>query len=106
MSNTQAERVERLMELVDAHGAERWSTGYEDANSPLGSPESAAHDAKAFSVRRELHTEIAALLADAERYRWLREIGHEQVRVLAHYAGPALDAAIDAARNTTQQQGG
>ena len=34
---------------------------------------------------------------DAERYRWLRSVGHEQVRIMGHYAGEAMDAAIDAA---------
>lgn len=40
---------------------------------------------------------IEALRKDAERYRWLRAIGSEQGNVMAHYAGPELDARIDAA---------
>ncbi len=34
---------------------------------------------------------------DAARYRWLRSIGHAQLNVFAHYAGPELDNRIDAA---------
>jgi hypothetical protein len=40
---------------------------------------------------------------DAKRYRWLRAIGHEQLAVLAHYAGPELDSRIDAALSTSTQ---
>lgn len=54
--------------------------------------------------RDELHNAAADLIEqlalDAERYRWLRDgegVGHVKTR-LFHAWGPALDAAIDAAR--------
>jgi hypothetical protein len=49
--------------------------------------------------------EIAALRADAERYRWLRECSIEEDRAIhvgdELLGGVMLDAAIDAARKVT-----
>jgi len=42
---------------------------------------------------------------DAARYRWLRKIDAGQLNVLAHNAGPALDAAIDARNERTGAEG-
>jgi hypothetical protein len=49
------------------------------------------------SEAQRLEAEVQRLREDAERYRWLRSVGQEQVRVMGHYAGEAMDAAIDTA---------
>ena len=56
------------------------------------------------SAQPDQASEIAALRRDAERYRWLRSIGHDQTNVLGHYAGDAMDVAIDAAIAQPVQQ--
>jgi chromosome segregation ATPase len=40
--------------------------------------------------------QLYSVTKDAERYRWLRSIGHEQISAFGHYAEDSLDAAIDA----------
>ena len=45
-----------------------------------------------------LRAEVEALRADAERYRLLRNASMDERNRLEHYAGPALDAAIDTAK--------
>ena len=47
--------------------------------------------------------EIAGIIEDAARYRWLRDAGADERNRLEHYAGPALEEAIDAARTTTKE---
>ena len=41
------------------------------------------------------------LKADAERYRWLRSVGHLQQNVIAHYAEAEMDMKCDAAMKGT-----
>lgn len=47
--------------------------------------------------------EYEALKADAERYRWLRDVDQKQFLRMSRYGWNALDAAIDAA---IKQEGG
>ena len=73
-------------------------------------PTSAAHHDAAAAELRRLHAECDALRADAERYRWLRDIdtGPSQIWELISddaqppymtlKSGNILDATIDAAR--------
>ena len=58
----------------------------------------------AFPVTRPgaLERELAAALADAERYRWLRSHRGPEIDPVYEYGNnDALDAAIDAARKQT-----
>ena len=114
MSNTQAERVEALDLLVAfAEGRlQHQNMGLcPDAieGPDVRDPECAVCCAITAVADR---TADDALRADAERYRWLRQYPNN---VGAAVYAPTvsllrrdtyLDAAIDAARNTTQQQGG
>ena len=54
------------------------------------------HKEDARQIVDQMH-ELARCRADAERYRWLRKIGHNQISIFGHYAEESLDAAIDAA---------
>lgn len=42
--------------------------------------------------------ELRPLIEDGLRYRWLRDAGADERNRLDHYAGPALEEAIDQAR--------
>ena len=101
MSNTQAERVEALRCLAFDY--------VRSDEDELG---------KFVSELTALVAENEALRADAERYRWIRSHQHDG-STLPYIARPdsdcldrwtyrneEADAAIDAARNTTHQQGG
>ena len=61
-----------------------WHIAQEDLNFALASAAGAATVAQADKL-------------DAERYRWLRSIGSEQLNIMGHYAGLAMDKEIDAA---------
>lgn len=48
--------------------------------------------------------EVLPMMEDAARYRWLRDAGADERNRLEHYAGPALEEAIDSARTPTKEQ--
>jgi hypothetical protein len=88
------------LDAIDAKNAEIKRLQYEVVNRN----QRALDGDQAVAMRDDLmdklecqRIELAEAQRDAARYRWLRTIGPEQVRVLGHYAGECIDAAIDAA---------
>jgi hypothetical protein len=104
-----------IMALVSEYGQTRWSEGSYGATYRAPLQERRDRE-EAFKLYAQIEAAVAALaavpaaaqepptLGDARRYQWLRSIGHEQLAVLAHYAGPELDKRIDAARRSAALQ--
>jgi hypothetical protein len=69
-------------------------------------PELAADMAERYALPSTIQIPLAEyekLKADAERYRWLREVDQNLFLRMAHYGWLALDAAID---DAIKQEGG